>query len=403
MKKKPRIRIGRLLFVAAAFVLLVGGVGYGIVRYGPSLLPVISQITNNEKTAAVNTVSHEQDVKKIKNQNALDGADVSGFSDEELRQCFFSQELDEKLMERLQKMGYTDQIAADKLRYVRVLYYDFDNKPTVGELIVNADVASKIENVFFDLFLHKYQIGKMILPDAYGTRISESYADNNTVGLCFGLTEDNKGQLHASGYAIDLNPLYNPLIKDNGDSLSVFPMEGQLYLDRTVNAAHFIYAGDYAVEAFKKEGFVWKGNVKGMNDYKHFEYESAPHQTSSQSPASQEGQAEITSEQASSLMDQQQNTGPSLDDSAAQQPVQEIIEQPAGELVQDPAQTIVDPNAGAAAGTVTDPGLQQQPGIVEEPVTTPEVPIETPGYEGESPMPYDPATDGGYEETEYGF
>ena len=384
MKKKSRIRIGRLLFVVFLFFALIGGAGYVIVRFGPSLLPVLSQITNNEKTAANNTISHEQDVKKIKSQNALDEVDVSGFSDEELRQCFYSVELDEKLLERLQKMGYTDQIGADKLRYVRVLYYDFDNKPTIGELIVNSDVAGRIENVFFDLFLHKYPIGKMILPDAYGTRISESYADNNTVGLCFGLTDDNKGQLHALGYAIDLNPLYNPLIKDNGASLSVFPMEGQLYLDRTVNAAYFIYAGDYAVEAFKKEGFVWKGNVRGMNDYKHFEYENAPHTNSSSSQTSQPGQVEIPDEQASQIIHDQQNQQPEgqqqsdgaaagsnlqPDQPAENQPaVSEIIEQP------QPEQTIPQP----------DPALPQQP----------EVPEQIPGYEGESPMPSDPSTDG---------
>lgn len=252
-----------------------GGLGYMLYRYGPELLPVIEQIVNNEKTNQLAMVSHATEVQQIKRQNALDEVAVSGFSDNELRQCFYSADIDDTILTRLQNMGYTNQIPTSSLKYVRVLYYDYENRPTIGELVVNAEMAKPVENVFFDLFLHKYQIARMILPDAYGTRISESYADNNTVALCFGLTEDNRGSVQAQGYGIDLNPLQNPLIKDNGSSFSVFPMEGQLYLDRSVNSPHFIYQDDYAVKAFEKEGFVWTGNIEGINNYKHFEYSKA--------------------------------------------------------------------------------------------------------------------------------
>lgn len=291
MKKKQKIRKGRLAVLAGGGLLLLVLIGLAVMKIAPSVMPVIQQIAHNEKTAPLTVISHDQDVAQIQKKNALDTVDVSGFSDEELRACFFSQDLNEELIERLKKMGYTDQVPTGSLKYVRVLYQDFEGKPTVGELVVNAEIAQAVENVFFDLFLHKYEIGKMILPDAYGTRISESFADNNTTALAFGLSEDNRGSLHERGYAIDLNPLYNPLIKDNGTSLSVFPMEGQLYLDRTVNAPHYIYANDYAVQAFEKEGFVWKGNVRGLNDYKHFEYKNAASQTSQDSSQSHDSQS----------------------------------------------------------------------------------------------------------------
>lgn len=271
-KNGAKLRTNRLIFMTILTFLAGGGLGYLVYYYGPALLPVIQQIANNEKTNQLTNVSHAQEVQKIKQQNALDEVDISGFSDLELRECFYSLDLDDNLVARLRNMGYTDQIPISSLKYIRVLYYDYENRPTVGELVVNAEMAKPVENVFFDLFLHKYQIARMILPDAYGTRISESYADNNTVGLCFGLTEDNRGSVHAQGYAIDLNPLQNPLIKDNGTSFSVFPMEGQLFLDRSVNSPHFIYEGDYAVQAFAKEGFDWTGDIEGINDYKHFEY-----------------------------------------------------------------------------------------------------------------------------------
>lgn len=271
-KRGPKLRIKRLFYLSLLIFFLSGGLGALIFLYGSDLLPVIQQITNNEKINQLTNVSHAQEVQKIKQQNALDEVDISGFSDQELRNCFYSLDLDDNLVSRLQNMGYTGQIPISSLKYVRVLYYDYENRPTIGELVVNAEMAKPVENVFFDLFLHKYQIARMILPDAYGTRISESYADNNTVALCFGLTDDNRGSVHAQGYAIDLNPLQNPLIKDNGSSFSVFPMEGQLFLDRSVNSPHFIHEKDYAVEAFAKEGFDWTGDIEGINDYKHFEY-----------------------------------------------------------------------------------------------------------------------------------
>lgn len=275
--KKRRLRVGRLITLVGLVVVLGGGVIYGGYRLWPVLKPVISQIGNNEKTSPLNTISHAKDVEEIKSKNALDQVSVSGFSDSELKDCFYSKDLDDKLKERLTNMGWTESnIAPDQLSYVRVLYRDFDNNTVVGELMVNKDIASIVEDVFFDLYIHQYQIGKMILPDAYGTRISESFADNNTVALCFGLTEDNQADFHARGYAIDINPLYNPLIKDNGSSLSVFPMEGQLYLDRTTKYNHFINDTDYAVTAFKNAGFNWRGGVPGLNDYKHFEWGNIP-------------------------------------------------------------------------------------------------------------------------------
>lgn len=307
-KSKPRLRANRLIFVTLFTFFMGGGLGYMIYRYGPEVLPVIQQITNNEKTGQFANISHSQEVQQIKRQNALDEVSIAGFSDNELRQCFYSSDIDDTILARLQNMGYTDQIPLSSLKYVRVLYYDYENRPTVGELVVNAEMAKPVENVFFDLFLHKYQIARMILPDAYGTRISESYADNNTVGLCFGLTEDNRGSVQAQGYGIDLNPLQNPLIKDNGSSFSVFPMEGQLYLDRSVNSPHFIYENDYAVQAFEKEGFTWTGNIEGINNYKHFEYSKAdlpplPQPIHQEDPNSQDSTSEDStqSDQSTSL------------------------------------------------------------------------------------------------------
>lgn len=388
-KPKKRIRGSRVLLLILLGAAVIGGGAYALLKFGPTVGTYTAQIFNNEKTAPLTRISHAAQVKEIKNANALDEVSVAGFSDDELRECFYSASIDDKLKERLVKMGYADQIPTDQLSYVRVLYYDFNGKPIVGEMVVNTAIAKPIENVFYDLFLHQYQIGKMILPDAYGTRISESYADNNTVGLAFNLTDDNKGDLHARGFAVDLNPLYNPLIKDNGSSLSVFPMEGQLYLDRTVNSDHFIHANDYAVEAFKKEGFVWKGNVQGLNDYKHFEYGSASANSSASSAASSSASGQPSQNQAQPQ--QEPAATPGVQEPGQATSSQEYTEPSIEQPIEQPA--VTDP-------ALTDPNLPAQPPAdqpsVEQPVTPPadEIVINPDGtMDGESPMPVDPDVD----------
>lgn len=302
-RKKRKLRKGRAAAVLGLVVVIILTGAYGIkaaiTQYFPSLL----EESNESRTAQANPVSHAQDIAEILQKNPLDQVSVSGFSDEELRQCFVSYEIDDTIRERLAKIGWSEEkIPLTSLRYVRVLYRNFDNKPTVGELVVNSNMAQATEDVFFDLFNHKYKIGKMILQDAYGGSLSDSYADNNTIALCFGLTDGNASEIHEQGYAIDLNPLYNPLVKDNGSSVSVFPMQGQLYLDRTLNGEHYISASDYAVEAFGNHGFAWGGENKGLNDYKHFEFINRP--APAPAPESQQPSEEQPAEQAEQPVEQ---------------------------------------------------------------------------------------------------
>lgn len=333
-KKRRRLRPGRLILVCAVFGLVLGAIGAGGVLAWKWLRrsEVIQKIT--DRTAPANQLSHQEEVRRIQQANALDEADVTGFSDDELRSCFYSSEINEDLQARLESMGYTGQIPTGDLRYVRVLYRDYDGRSVVGELIVNAEIATRVENVFYDLYTHRYPIAKMILPDAYGATLADSFADNNTVALCFGLSDDNRGSLHERGYAIDLNPLDNPLIRDNGSSLSVFPMEAQLSLDRTVHAPHYIYNQDYAVAAFGKEGFVWKGDTPGLNDYKHFEYGAAP--SVQESP----GQQTVVSQQEENAQIPVQQQDPAQQAIEPEQPAQveePVYEDPAGYGVQEPS------------------------------------------------------------------
>lgn len=303
-KQKRHLRVGRL----AILLVVVGAIGAGAAAGGMYLYKSrsVERESEAERTSPVASITHSEDVKAIQNASVLSSVVTAGFSDEELRACFFSRDIDLDLLERMNKIGYADEVHTEDLQYVRVLYYDFEGAVKVGEMIVHKDIAQKVENVFYDLFTHHYPIGKIILPDAYAS-LADAYADNDTVALSFELDEENDRTSHATGYAIDLNPLYNPLIKDNGSSISVYPMEAQLYLDRTVNAPYYIYKDDYAVQAFEKEGFVWKGSVTGMNDYKHFVY---PHAAPSAAISEQSQSEEEAGVQESQAEDVQQEPLP---------------------------------------------------------------------------------------------
>jgi hypothetical protein len=269
------MRWDRLGIMILAIVLALGTVIYGgnLLFSGASSLFASIMASREEKSLAASNSARAKEIEKIQSKNALDTVSVSGFSDSDLRECFFSSSIDDALMERLVSMGYeniSDKADASQLSYVRVLYYTTDGETKIGEILVNSQIAQDVESIFYELYLYKYPIGKMILPDAYNT-ITESFSDNNTVGVCYGLSEENQSTSHAYGLAIDLNPLYNPLIKDNGTTITVYPMEGQLYLDRTVSKDYYISASDQAVKIFEKYGFVWYGQNSGLNDLKHFE------------------------------------------------------------------------------------------------------------------------------------
>lgn len=289
--KKMRLRVGRLVALIVILVLLLGLLGYGGLKLYQGWKNRAPAPAAEDKTAQAVSGSHAQQVSEIRAMNPGDVVkDTSGFTDDELRSCFYSSEIDEKLLGRLNAMGYEgheNDLPVSEIRYVRVLYRNFENAIRIGELMVNQSIAQDVEDLFYDLYMHNYPIGKMLLPDAYGGKINEAFADNSTTGLCFGLSEDSHGEMHAYGLAVDINPLYNPMIKDNGKSLTIYPVEGQLYIDRTIAAPYYISADDYAYKIFTGKGFSWKGNESPAADYKHFEKGSVPSSQNNEDPNGQ--------------------------------------------------------------------------------------------------------------------
>ena len=162
-----------------------------------------------------------------------------------------------------------DTVKIDDLCYVKVTYWGYDEKPHIGELIVNKDIGKEVIEIFKELYAAKFPIMKMKLIDEYDAIDSKSMADNNTSAFCYREVDGKPGKLskHSYGIAIDINPVQNPYVY-NG---KVSPISGSDYLDRSKISEGMIVANDVCYKAFTSRGWTWGGNWKYEKDYQHFQ------------------------------------------------------------------------------------------------------------------------------------
>ena len=157
-----------------------------------------------------------------------------------------------------------------QLRRVEVDYIGFDGQTHRGALIVNEDLAADVAAIFEQLIQLRYPIAKIRTVDNYpGADDESSMEDNNTSAFnCRDIPGTGHWSLHASGRAIDLNPLLNPEIDQTG---AVQPKNAAPYLDRNRTDPGVLHAGDAAVRVFTDRGWRWGGDWRTPKDYQHFE------------------------------------------------------------------------------------------------------------------------------------
>ncbi|MCR4693911.1 MAG: M15 family metallopeptidase [Pseudobutyrivibrio sp.] len=163
-------------------------------------------------------------------------------------------------------------IPLSDLRYLHVLYIGFDNETHQGEIICNKAIADDLLEIFEELYDNSYQIEKIALIDEYGADDEASMEANNT--SCFNyrtMTNSTKVSKHGQGLAIDINPLYNPYVKGEGESMIVEPTNALEYVDRTKSYPGKISHDDLAYQLFTAHGFSWGGDWNSLKDYQHFE------------------------------------------------------------------------------------------------------------------------------------
>lgn len=164
-----------------------------------------------------------------------------------------------------------DTIHYSDLRHVMVRYVDFSGQTREGELIVNVQVADDVLAIFKELYDASYQIEKIRLIDEYNADDDASMKDNNTSAFNY-RTIDGTNQLsdHGYGIAVDINPLYNPYVREGYGDRNVLPVNGSVYADRSLSFEHKIEKGDICYQAFVSRGWEWGGEWDSPVDYQHF-------------------------------------------------------------------------------------------------------------------------------------
>ncbi len=158
-------------------------------------------------------------------------------------------------------------VGLDDLRYVTVAYWGFDALTHTGELLVNADAAENVVEVFRRLHQARFPIEEMRI-----TRVEEldlhPTGDGNNTGsfVCRPSRGTTSWSEHAYGRAVDINPFHNPYVK--GDV--VLPELASAYVNRSVERPGMILAGDVVTDAFAAIGWGWGGNWRSSTDTMHF-------------------------------------------------------------------------------------------------------------------------------------
>jgi hypothetical protein len=159
-------------------------------------------------------------------------------------------------------------VAVDELRYVTVRFVGFDDLVHTGELIVHADVADAVVDVFAALHAARFPLeevrviaaGELDAPPTGDGNVTSAFVCRPTVG-------GTRWSEHAYGRAIDLNPFHNPYVR--GDL--VIPELAGAYADRSDVRPGMIVRGDVVTRAFAATGWGWGGDWRGRaTDPMHF-------------------------------------------------------------------------------------------------------------------------------------
>ena len=189
-------------------------------------------------------------------------------------QDFYQQEITDDIFDRIEGKSFKANCTTSRedLRYLRVLHYNKEREVQEGELICHKDIADDLLVIFQELYKAAYPIERMVLIDEYDADDEASMRANNTSAFNFRPASGMRRlSSHSTGMAIDINPLYNPLVKERGGRTLFYPSNAGAYIDRTKCFPYKIEKGDLCYRLFKKYGFSWGGDWRRSKDYQHFE------------------------------------------------------------------------------------------------------------------------------------
>ena len=187
---------------------------------------------------------------------------------------FTISEIPDTIFEFMQGRSYKADctIPRSDLRYLIILHRNMDGQAVVGELVVNKEISADILDIMRELDELNYPIEQVRLVDYYEGDDELSMGANNSSAFNWRTQTGSSAKIskHATGMAIDINPLYNPYYRFPYVNETVSP-GGDLYMDRMWEFPFKIDEDDDCYRIFTEHGFKWGGSWNSLRDYQHFE------------------------------------------------------------------------------------------------------------------------------------
>ncbi len=159
-------------------------------------------------------------------------------------------------------------VELSELRHIELTHWGFDQQVHRGVLVMHAEAAEPMRQVFTQLYAAQFPIRSMIPIEAFNGDDFESIeADNTSSFNCRTATRSEHWSRHSYGLAIDINPIENPYLF-NGERTThdaSWP-----YLDRDNIRPGMAVESSVLVAAFDEVGWHWGGRWVGNVDIQHF-------------------------------------------------------------------------------------------------------------------------------------
>ena len=189
-------------------------------------------------------------------------------------QQFTISPIPDDIFAKMQGKSFKDNctVPREDLRYLKVMHVGFDGKTHTGELVVNRLIADDVLDIFKQLYKAQYPIERIALIDEYDGDDEQSMSDNNTSAFNFRtIAGTDIVSEHGMGLAVDVNPFYNPQVKETENGVEVSPEDAISYADRSGDFLYKIDHEDLCYKLFTEHGFEWGGDWEHAKDYQHFE------------------------------------------------------------------------------------------------------------------------------------
>lgn len=153
----------------------------------------------------------------------------------------------------------------NSLSLIDIRYRAFDGLLHQGQLVVHKEVVPDIVAIFRFIETTGFPIARAIPIVRYNWSDDLSMVDNNASAFNYRVVlGTDRLSRHAFGRAVDINPIQNPVIYDNG---RISPPDATYDTEKegTFFETHPL------VREFLNRGWQWGGHFKDLKDHHHFD------------------------------------------------------------------------------------------------------------------------------------